>query len=107
MTEDAYKKMKATVAQRKKVYEEEMKRASAERKQEMISKYGEAFGTLICEGKVALGMSKEMVLSSWGFPETTFNHTNSLGQFTVWTYGLNTYISFANNKVTSITNGTY
>lgn len=107
MTEDTYKKMLIAEDNLRKESEAAYRKAELERKQELISKYGESFGTLISEGKVALGMSKEMVMAAWGFPEAAIDHKNAIGEVTVWGYGLNNYITFAGGTVSSITQGYY
>lgn len=44
---------------------------SSARKSGNIKKYGEVFGSLINQGKIDLGMSKEMVTSALGTPFKT------------------------------------
>ena len=107
MTEDDYKKMAEYNDAKRKQYEAERLRTNKERQQRMIEKYGETFGPLVNNSKVVLGMTQEMVLSSWGFPETTFSHTNVNGNVTIWSYGLNYYITFTSGKVTAITHGKF
>lgn len=107
MTEADYKKMGEYNEAKRKEYEAERQRAKQESLKNMIAKYGETYGPLVNDSKVALGMTQEMVLSSWGFPETTFSHTTASGNVTVWSYELNNYITFSNGKVTAITHGRF
>ncbi len=78
--------------------------APAKRKQDLILLYGDKFGTLIAERKVALGMTPEMCKASWGTPLYVSNMVDASGKYTLWGYNLTTFIYFRNGKVERIEN---
>lgn len=73
-------------------------------KQELCAKFGNEYGTLIANKKVALGMTPEMCKQSWGTPIQISNMVDSTGKYTVWKYNIKTYIYFHNGVVTKIAN---
>lgn len=88
--------------------EEEKKRleeqAQKERNQRIMQKYGNKYGTMICNGEVCLKMTKEMCRESWGDP-IDINTTIVDGMTTEqWVYGLQTYLYFTNGVLTAIQN---
>lgn len=86
-------------------YEQERYMARmAKRKQELCSKYGNEYGTLIADRKVALGMIPEMCRIAWGYPTMISNLVDDTGTYTVWRYNIKTYIYFKDNKVAMILN---
>ena len=74
------------------------------RKASLIKKYGHTNGTLISEGKVRIGMTKEMCRESWGEPEDINKTTSSYGTHEQWVYGYGSYLYFENGKLTTIQN---
>lgn len=76
----------------------------AKRKQELCSRYGNGFGTLIVNRKVALGMTPEMCRQAWGTPIQISNMVDAKGKYTVWKYNFKTYIYFYNGIVARIRN---
>lgn len=69
---------------------------------ECIRKYGQQLGTLIAEGKVTLGMSREMCTLAWGEP---FRNNRTIVAGTVheqWVYGWHNYLYFENGKLVAI-----
>lgn len=91
--------------ERKKEEEERQKKAEQERvifKKECIAKWGQKMGGYIADGKVLLGMNKEMCISAWGNPinrnRTIVNGLTS----EQWVYGWGTYLYFDNGKLTAI-----
>lgn len=76
----------------KRWYQEELiKEAQAraekmKQKAEYIKKYGEEYAQNIIDGKVCVGMTKEMCRKAMGQPNSTSKSTNSLGVVEVWTY---------------------
>ncbi len=96
-----------TAAQRKLTAEKqnaERKAREAKRKQELRTRYGNEFGNLIANSKVALGMTPEMCRQAWGTPLQMFNTIDATGKYTVWKYNFKTCIYFYNGKVIKITN---
>lgn len=88
--------------------EQEQKRIIEEEKSNhknyCISKWGQKMGSLISEGNVILGMSKEMCEASWGLP-IDINKTIVKGLTTEqWVYGLGTYLYFDNGILSAIQN---
>lgn len=75
-----------------------------EHKQQMITKYGSQFGSLVAKQQVAIGMSKEMCRDAWGKPINTYRTTTKYGQSEVWCYNYKTRIYFYNGKVVQIDN---
>ena len=58
--------------------------------------------TLIAEGKVTLGMSREMCTLAWGEP---FRNNRTIVAGTVheqWVYGWHNYLYFENGKLVAI-----
>ena len=82
------------------------------KKQELFKKYGQKFAQGIIDGKVLVGMSKEMCKEAMGTPDETTKNTSNLGVIEVWTYSLGyrmfdglvpiTVVTFLDNKVTSV-----
>ncbi len=67
-----------------------------------IAKWGQKMGTYIADGKVVLGMSKEMCISAWGNP-IDVNRTIVKGlTHEQWVYGWSTYLYFDNGILTAI-----
>jgi hypothetical protein len=97
--------------------EEQIKEAQAraeraKQKAEYVKKYGAKYAQNIIDGKVCVGMTKEMCLKAMGRPNNTSRSSNSLGVVEVWTYstwyqmfgGLAPIIvvTFLDDKVTSV-----
>lgn len=99
------RKQAAEERQRK---EEEKKQAEElarqERNKQIMQKYGNKYGSLICEGKVCLNMTKEMCEESWGIP-LSINSTIVSGKtLEQWVYGWQTYLYFDNGILKAIQN---
>lgn len=75
----------------------------AKRKTDLINKFGAANAELILQGKVKIGMTKEMCLEAWGHPEDINKTVGSWGTHEQWVYG-SSYLYFEGNKLTSIQN---
>ena len=91
-----------TASEQKKKAEEQKRlqqkeQSKQKRKQELISKYGEKFGTMINERKVAIGMTTAMCKESVGYPSDTYSVTTSDGVSLVWVYYGKVYLYFYNN----------
>ena len=81
------------------------------RRAELIKKYGEKDGSLIADGKIFIGMTKEQLLDSKDEPCDKKVTTNTLGTYEIWTYnclavslgwGKYYYVHLSNNKVVRI-----
>lgn len=67
-----------------------------------IAKWGTKMGSYIAEGRVILGMNKEMCISAWGHP-INVNRTMLKGLVSEqWVYGWSTYLYFDNGILTTI-----
>lgn len=93
--------------QLKKEEQERQKKEQLERikfKNDCIAKWGAKMGGYIAEGKVVLGMSKEMCIAAWGQP-ININRTILRGLKTEqWVYGWATYLYFDNGALSVIQN---
>jgi hypothetical protein len=60
--------------------------ASKKRKNNNLMRYGEAFGSLINNEKIAIGMSKEMVIAALGSPDKSdgITHKESFKKETLY-----------------------
>lgn len=75
----------------------------AQTKAEMISKYGEKYGTLIAENKVAIGMTKTMCVLAWGQPTNVNTTTTANGSRDQYVYReKGAYLYFENGKLVTI-----
>ena len=74
---------KETLAQKQK---REKELLLEKRRKELIAKYGESFGTLIANGKVAIGMTKGMCCEAVGFPSNRYKATTTDGISEIWVY---------------------
>lgn len=85
----------------------EQKKIEEERKQFVnycTTKFGAKSGALIADGKVVLGMSKEMCKTAWGEP-IDINKTILKGLTNEqWVYGYATYLYFDNGVLSGIQN---
>lgn len=91
--------------ERKKEAEERKKREELERakfKKDCIAKWGQKMGGYIADGKVILGMNKEMCIAAWGHP-ININRTIVKGLTSEqWVYGWGTYLYFDNGVLSAI-----
>lgn len=72
------------------------------RREECIKLFGKTIGPDIAEGRIKIGMTKEMCIYAWGKP-TDINRT--ITRNTVreqWVYDLGTYLYFENDKLVTI-----
>ena len=70
----------------------------------LIEKYGDAFGNMIADRKVAIGMTEEMCRLSWGSPHDKYTTTTKWGVSSVWVYNYKTYLYFYNGELKQIDN---
>ena len=68
---------------------------------DIFKKYGKKWGKLVSEKKIMIGMTKEMVLDSWGKPKDINRTVGEWGVHEQWIYSLDTYLYFENGKLTS------
>jgi hypothetical protein len=69
---------------------------------ECITKWGQKMGSYIADGKVVLGMNKEMCIAAWGNPieiNRTILHGLTSEQ---WVFGWRTYLYFDNGVLSAI-----
>lgn len=78
------------------------KQKTEQYKQSLIAKYGSTNGTLIANGKLAIGMTKDMIKEAWGTPIRITTNTNQGAQTDVWYYGTKTYTMFINGILKEI-----
>ena len=89
---------------RAEILREKKAREAETRRQDLIKRYGKTYGQLIFEGKVRIGMTKEMCREAWGEP-TDINRT--ITKYSVheqWVYSHSSYLYFDDGKLTSIQN---
>lgn len=90
--------------QREQKENEEQEKKQAQHKANIIAKYGEKYGNLILQHKVAIGMTKEMCLDAWWFPNDTFTTTTSRGKSEVWIINYKTRLYFLDGVLYMIEN---
>ncbi len=84
--------------------EKQEKEALVKFRNDCISKWGQKMGSYIADGKVVLGMNKEMCKSAWGHP-IDINKTIVRGLTSEqWVYGWGTYLYFDNGVLNAIQN---
>lgn len=69
-----------------------------------IEKWGNKMGGYIAEGKVVLGMNKDMCLESWGKPINKNANLIAGSSHEQWMYDWNTFLYFENGILTAIQN---
>ena len=74
------------------------------RRARLIEKYGDAFGNMIADRKVAIGMTEEMCRLSWGSPHDKYTTTTKWGVSSVWVYNYKTSLYFYNGELKQIDN---
>lgn len=83
-----------------KIAEEKRKISIEKRKNELIKKYGTTLGLKIFEEKIWIGMTKEMLLESWGRPDDINRSVGSWGVHEQCIY-TSAYVYIENGVVTS------
>ena len=85
---------------------QEYLRSVAERekkhKQDIINKYGSETGNLINNGRIAIGMTKDMCREAWGRPMNSYRTRTSNKQQEIWHYNYKTRVYFLNGKIVRI-----
>ena len=67
-----------------------------------VTRYGQRLGGLIAEGKVVLGMNREMCEMAWGEPYRVNRTIVSGTTHEQWVYGWTHYLYFDNGVLTAI-----
>lgn len=79
-------------------------REEQEYRASLVATYGEEYGNLIADRKVAIGMTEEMCLKAWGRPHDKYNTTTKWGVSSVWVYNYKTSLYFYNGELKQIDN---
>lgn len=79
-------------------------REKQEYRASLVAIYGEEYGNLIADRKVAIGMTEEMCRKAWGRPHDTYNTTTKWGVSSVWVYNYKTSLYFYNGELKQIDN---
>ncbi len=83
---------------------EQFKKAQENRKIRLVEKYGSLTGKTIIDSKISIGMTKEMVIDSWGKPSDINTTITEYGVHEQWVYGSGSYVYFEDGIVTTIQN---
>ena len=75
-----------------------------ERKAALYRKYGKYNADLILQGRVRIGMSREMCREAWGVPDDINSSSGSWGVHEQWVYGTGSYLYFENGVLDAIQN---
>lgn len=86
LIKEGKQKQAEELAAEKQRMEQEAERKRQEHRNNIIAKYGEKWGTLILEHKVAVGMTKEMCKAAIGYPSNTYTKTTEKGNCEVLVY---------------------
>ena len=70
----------------------------------LVAKYGEEYGNLIADRKIAIGMTEEMCREAWGRPHDKYNTTTTWGTSSVWVYNYKTSLYFYDGVLKQIEN---
>ena len=100
MIKEDYAKVQAA----RKAAETRAQEAKAQRRENLIAKYGKDLGAIIADGKVRIGMSKEQCRDAWGNPSDINKTTNAYGTHEQWVYPGGNYLYFDNHTLTTIQN---
>lgn len=100
-----FEKEKNKYNEQKTLEKNEKERIAKEREKNIIRKYGSYYGKLILQGKVVIGMTKEMAKESWGIPYDINRTVTESNVYEQWIYeGYKNYLYFENNKLITIQN---
>lgn len=80
---------------------EEAEKRAKEHREYIIAKYGESNGSLILQGKVVIGMTKEQCIEALGNPNRINRTTTVSTIYEQWVYS-NKYLYFENGKLVTI-----
>lgn len=79
-------------------------REKQEYRASLVAIYGEKYGNLIADRKVAIGMTEEMCRKAWGRPHDKYNTTTKWGVSSVWVYNYKTSLYFYDGELKQIDN---
>lgn len=84
----------------------EQERIAQQKKHEadILSKYGEKYGNMILQHKVAIGMNKEMCREAGWYPRDTYTTTTNRGVSEIWVINYKTRLYFSDGKLYKIEN---
>lgn len=107
LKEEAEKKMLAQEREEKRKKEElqrkeNERRAIEKRKAMCVEKFGQEKGLLIAQGKVQIGMTKEMCEIAWGEPIMVSKSTSEYGISETWHFGFIKTLYFTDGKLKRI-----
>jgi len=102
LKEEAEKKILAQEREEKRKEEEQQRKenerlAAEKRKETCIKKFGPKLGLLIAQGKVQIGMTKEMCEVAWGKPILINKTTSEHGTSETWHFGFIKTLYFNND----------
>lgn len=98
------KKMQDSLLAREKADEFRKRKEEKEFRNILLKEYGKDLGNLIADGKVRLGMTKDMCEAAWGWPSNRSKSAVGSNVVEIWFYSGNRWLKFVNNKLTQITN---
>lgn len=98
------KKMQDSLLAKQKADEFRKRKAEKEFRNDLIKEYGKELGNLIADGKVRLGMTKDMCEAAWGWPSNKSKAAVGSNVVEIWFYSGDRWLKFVNNKLTQITN---
>lgn len=101
---DKANKLRLIEAEKKEKIKEleiEQNKTEEARKNELLKKYGTQNGLKIFEGKIWIGMSKEMLLESWGKPNDINRTVGAWGVHEQWVYPGQQYLYLENDVLKS------
>lgn len=79
-------------------------REEQEYKKELIKRYGASNASLILEGRVKIGFTKEMCEESWGAPDDINTTITRNRRWEQWVYGIGCYLYFEGDRLVAIQN---
>jgi len=110
---DEAKKVAAQKAEERRKIEEQKNEENAKRlaleetkkakewKDSLVQKYGKEVADKIIAKKIWIGMTREMAMESWGYPEDINRSVGSWGVHEQWVYSNNRYLYIENGILTS------
>lgn len=79
----------------------ESEKRAKEHREYIIAKYGETYGSLILQGRVVIGMTKDQCIEALGHPTRINRTTTALTVYEQWVYG-GRYLYFESGKLVTI-----
>lgn len=102
MTPQAYAKLQKEKEAAERAKKEAAEKAAAERRQRLVSAYGEEKAGLILRGEIAIGFTKTMCREAWGDPKYVNTTETASVVHEQWVYGNGRYLYFDNGILTTI-----